>query len=109
MTMIPKIKRIMERKLLITKNSASHADVVGATLLSKEIIATHTVGAYAECIAIGKEALLDGEEKVFSAKEFRLYLILVVGIACHHHYAADAHMGKVLPFACFKHGETFFG
>ena len=43
--------------------------MVGTTLLGKEVVTAHAVGAYGEGFAIGKEALLESMEKFQSLGE----------------------------------------
>jgi hypothetical protein len=64
-TMAPNTKRIMDL-IVCTEYAAAYSYMVRAALLSYEVVATHAVGTYAECLAVSKVTLADEVEKFFS-------------------------------------------
>ena len=67
-TMVPATKRNIVFALF-TKNPATYTDMVGTTLLRKEIVAAHAIGTYVETLLVGKVTLFDGVKQLLGAKE----------------------------------------
>ena len=66
--------------------------MVRAALLRQEVVTAHAVGPDVEVLIIGKELLLHAVKAVTRTEELRPYLLRIVGIGSHHHYAANAYM-----------------
>lgn len=80
-----------------------------AMLNGNRVVVAHACRYNGEPVIVGKMALFYPFEKFLHGGEFRCYLLLVIGVACHAHKPPNLYILQAAPFAIVKHCRAFVG
>lgn len=83
----------------LAKDGCTYAHHVGAVVDGDGVVVAHAPRAVAERGLVGK--VLDSYlvEEAVGGVHLAGYLVVVIGVGCHHHESAYLHMLHLLPFA----------